>query len=436
MAENDDDYPRPVLSFKRSTKVIGQEGTLQIQLFWLRRFSLCAQKLDLEHWLEASEAFEVIADSGMLVNTNDDSKWIFVPSTSRSLYVGRKKKSVFRHSSFLSSGATTTAGRLIRVLEAMAWRRLITQRFTRLGGKLPKGVLLVGPSGTGKTMLARAIAGEAGVPFFSCSSSEFEEIMSVLELEEPGRFDRRIVVPYPDIEGRRQIMESHMSKVLKAEDVDLTIIARGTTGFTGADLANLVNVAAVKAAMDGAKAVTMADLGYAKDRIILGSERKSAVISEELRKNTAFHEAGHALAAVYTDGALPVHKATIVPRGMALGMVAQLPDKDQISFSRKQMLARLDVAMGGRVAEELIFGGNEVTSGAQSDLENATSLARTMVTTYKVKSQQRREENGQQMIEPQNGPQSKPAPPSPSPTASAAAASAAAKGKGVAPVGP
>jgi len=330
------------------------------------------------------------------------------------------------------------------------------KKFSRLGGKIPRGCLLVGQPGTGKTLLARAIAGEAGVPFFTISGSDFVEMFvgvgasrvrdmfeqgkknspciifideidavgrsrgaglgggndereqtlnqllvemdgfdtnegviiiaatnrpDVLDpaLLRPGRFDRQVVVGLPDIIGREKVLKVHVKKIKMAPDVNLRTVARGTPGFSGADLANIVNEAALLAARKNKRLVTLTEFEEARDKVMMGSERRSMVMTEEEKKLTAYHEAGHAIVTINEDAAHPIHKATIIPRGRALGMVMQLPEKDQISQTREQLHAQLAIAMGGRVAEEIIFGEDKVTTGASSDIEQATQRARAMV---------------------------------------------------------
>ncbi|MDQ0474448.1 ATP-dependent zinc metalloprotease FtsH [Labrys wisconsinensis] len=331
------------------------------------------------------------------------------------------------------------------------------QKFQRLGGRIPRGVLLVGPPGTGKTLTARAVAGEANVPFFTISGSDFVEMfvgvgasrvrdmfeqakknapciifideidavgrhrgaglgggndereqtlnqllveMDGFEANEgiiiiaatnrpdvldpallrPGRFDRQVVVPNPDVGGREKILKVHVRKVPLAPDVDLKIIARGTPGFSGADLMNLVNESALMAARRGKRMVTHAEFEDAKDKIMMGAERKTLAMSEEEKKLTAYHEAGHAIVGLNVPAGVPVHKATIIPRGRALGMVKFLPEGDRYSMKYKEYTSQLAVAMGGRVAEEMIFGHENVTSGAVGDIDQATKMARAMVT--------------------------------------------------------
>jgi cell division protease FtsH len=333
------------------------------------------------------------------------------------------------------------------------------QRFSSLGGKIPKGALLVGPPGTGKTLLARAIAGEAGVPFFTISGSDFVEMfvgvgasrvrdmfeqakknapcivfideidavgrsrgagygggndereqtlnqllveMDGFEANEgiiivaatnrpdvldpallrPGRFDRQVQVPNPDIKGREKILKVHSKKVPLGPDVDLRIIARGSPGFSGADLANLVNESALLAARIGRRFVTMGDFESARDKVMMGSERRSMVMTEDEKKLTAYHEAGHAVVGLNVPEHDPIHKATIIPRGRALGLVMSLPERDQLSVTYKKYKSKIAMAMGGKVAEELIFGVDNVTSGAASDIQQCTKIARAMVTQF------------------------------------------------------
>jgi cell division protease FtsH len=332
-------------------------------------------------------------------------------------------------------------------------------KYQRLGGRIPRGVLLVGPPGTGKTLIARAVAGEANVPFFTISGSDFVEMfvgvgasrvrdmfeqakknapciifideidavgrhrgaglgggndereqtlnqllveMDGFEANEgviliaatnrpdvldpallrPGRFDRQVVVPNPDVVGREQILKVHVRKVPLAPDINLKTIARGTPGFSGADLMNLVNEAALTAARRNKRMVTQAEFEEAKDKVMMGAERKSLVMTEEEKMLTAYHEGGHAIVGLNVIATDPIHKATIIPRGRALGMVMQLPERDKLSMSLEQMTSRLAIMMGGRVAEELVFGRDKVTSGASSDIEQATRLARMMVTRW------------------------------------------------------
>ncbi|MEJ2678141.1 MAG: ATP-dependent zinc metalloprotease FtsH [Gemmatimonadota bacterium] len=353
------------------------------------------------------------------------------------------------------AGADEAKEELVEIIEFLK----DPQRFTRLGGRLPKGALLVGPPGTGKTLLARAVAGEAGRPFFSMSGSDFvemfvgvgasrvrdlfeqgktnapciifideidavgrhrgaglggghderEQTLNALLVEmdgfesnegviliaatnrpdvldpallRPGRFDRQIVVDSPDVKGREGILRVHLKKVPLADDVVIADLARGTPGMSGADLANLVNEAALLAARYNREKVTMGDLEEAKDKIMLGAERKSMVLSESERKLTAYHEAGHAVVALRTPGQDPVHKITIVPRGRALGLTASLPEEDRHTYPKDYLLGDLAVFFGGRAAEELVFGEAKITTGAGNDIERATRMARRMVTTF------------------------------------------------------
>jgi len=332
-------------------------------------------------------------------------------------------------------------------------------KFQRLGGKMPKGYLLIGPPGSGKTLLARAIAGEANVPFYTISGSDFVEmfvgvgaarvrdmfvqakqnvpcIIFVDEIDavgrrrgmgmtqtndereqtlnqllvemdgfdsregivllaatnrpdildpallRPGRFDRQIVLTNPDVLGRQQILNVHLRNIPVASDVDVAVIARGTPGFSGADLANLINEAALLAARRDRKLVTMAEFEQAKDRVLMGVERRSVIMSEKEKRTTAYHETGHALVTFFTPGSDPLHKVSIIPRGRSLGITMSLPERDRYGFSKSELESKIAVMFGGRAAEELIFGEDSITTGAADDIRQATELARRMVVEF------------------------------------------------------
>ena len=369
------------------------------------------------------------------------------------MFSGEKNKVTFKD----VAGVDEPKGELQEIIEFLKEPK----KFQRLGGKIPKGVLLVGPPGTGKTLLAKAIAGEAEVPFFSISGSDFVELFvgvgasrvrdlfeegkkhapCIIFIDEidavgrqrgaglggghdereqtlnqllvemdgfapnegviiiaatnrpdildsallrPGRFDRRIVILIPDVKGREEILKVHTIGIPISKDVDLRVLARSTPGFTGADIANMVNEAALWASRKGRKKVEMDDFEYAKDKVMMGAERRSVIISDEEKRTTAYHEAGHALVAVMEREADPIHKVSIIPRGMALGITQQLPLDDKYTYSKPYLEAQLSVLFGGRASEEIFL--NQMTTGAGNDLERATSIARKMVCEWGMSS--------------------------------------------------
>ncbi len=386
-------------------------------------------------------------DSGDTSSNNQSGPFSFGKSKAR-LITPEEGKITFED----VAGVDEAKEELIEIVEFLK----DSKKFTKLGAKIPKGCLLVGSPGTGKTLLARAVAGEAGVPFFSISGSDFVEMFvgvgasrvrdlfnqakkkapcivfideidavgrqrgvgigggndereqtlnqllvemdgfsinsgiivlaatnrsDVLDnaLLRPGRFDRQVVVPLPDLLGREKILQIYLSKIPAGKDININTIARGTTGFSGADIANLVNEAAIFAAKTNKDFVDMIDFEHARDKILMGAERKSTKMTEEDRKLTAYHEAGHALVSFKVDGYYPVHKVTIIPRGRSLGVTSFIPEKDEYNKSYKQLVANLAVLFGGRVAEELIFGKENITTGASMDIQMATSIANKMV---------------------------------------------------------